>query len=305
MSKRKPTTIKRKSAKPAARTRQVKKTSRLGASLSRFVAALPVRSETIDRAITACTFILIFGTVAAVAIFAGVPSFVGTQIAHAAGRAGFQVKKVEVKGIDRVESLDVYSVALKEHATAMPLVDLSRIRTELMQQSWIADARVSRRLPDTLVVDVVERQPAAIWQHQGKLSLVDEGGVVLEPVDPRAAPDLPLVLGANANMQVADLKTLMEAAPAMSPRVAGATWVGNRRWDLRFESGEILSLPEGQDLAQRALQYFARVDGTRRLLGRGFVRIDLRDQRQMYVRLPGKDFTKPVEAGQKTSDASH
>src|SRR3546814_7790920 len=44
------------------------------------------------------------------------------------------------------------------------------------------DARVSRRLPDTLVVDIVERTPAAIWQHNGRLSLIDKKGVVLEPV---------------------------------------------------------------------------------------------------------------------------
>ena len=54
---------------------------------------------------------------------------------------------------------------------------------------------MSRRLPDTLVVDIVERSPAAIWQHNNRLSLIDEKGVVLEPVSVATMPDLPLVIG--------------------------------------------------------------------------------------------------------------
>ena len=48
----------------------------------------------------------------------------------------------------------------------MPLVDVEAIRARLLQFGWVKDARVSRRLPDTLVIDIVERQPAAIWQDK-------------------------------------------------------------------------------------------------------------------------------------------
>src|SRR3546814_7391247 len=82
-------------------------------------------------------------------------------------------------------------------------------------------------------------------------------------------PDLPLVVGPNANQQTAELNALMEAAPALKPMLAGATWVGNRRWDLRFQTGETLSLPEGKEEASTALVNFARMDGVNRLLGRG------------------------------------
>ena len=51
---------------------------------------------------------------------------------------------------------------------------------------------MSRRLPDTLVVDIVERTPAAIWQNHGKLTLIDKDGVELAPVPVDKMPDLPL-----------------------------------------------------------------------------------------------------------------
>ncbi|MEQ1547768.1 MAG: cell division protein FtsQ/DivIB [Chakrabartia sp.] len=278
-------TIKRGGAKrPTVKTR-ARKTSAKPSVLSRMIARIPLKPATIERAMTAATVVMVGGAVLGVAMLAGVPTYIGTEFAQIAGRAGFQVKRVEVKGLDRMESLTVYAVALDQHSMAMPLVDLDKVRNQLLQYGWIADARVSRRLPDTLVVDVVERTPAAVWQNNQKLSLIDGEGVVLERVDAAAMPDLPLIIGQNANKQVADLTQLIDTVPALKPTLAGATWVGNRRWDLRFQSGETLALPEGEDIAAIALSKFARIDGMERLLGRGFVRFDMRDPSKFVVRV--------------------
>jgi cell division protein FtsQ len=283
-AKRTSTSIKRSGKRPVVKAKPRKSPSRIGIAFAKLMAFIPIRTESIEKAITFSTVVLIGGAAVAAATFAGLPGFVGEQMAHAAGRAGFKVRLVEVVGVKRMEALNIHAIALKEHSTAMPLVDLARIRNELMQYSWIEDARVSRRLPDTLVVDIVERKPAAIWQNKQRLSLVDAKGVVLERVDPQSMPDLPLVIGERANGQVASLGALLENVPALKPSLDGATWVGNRRWDLRFKSGETLFLPEGEDMAAVALAKFQKMDGTDRLLGRGFARFDMRDPQKMFVR---------------------
>ncbi len=89
---------------------------------------------------------------------------------------------------------------------------------------------------------------------------------MLEPVRPEAMPDLPLIIGPGANLQEPAYQALLSAAPALKPRVKAATWIGNRRWDLTFDSGETLALPE--DGAGAALMKFAAMDGSRPLLGR-------------------------------------
>jgi cell division protein FtsQ len=77
------------------------------------------------------------------------------------------------------------------------------------------------------------------------------------------------------------------AAPNLKPAMAGASWVGGRRWDLRFQSGEVLALPEGEPAARKALAKFASIDQSVQLLGKGYVRIDMRDPKRMLIRLPG------------------
>src|SRR3546814_17069773 len=107
-----------------------------------------------------------------------------------------------------------------------------------MELGWVEDARVSRLLPDTLIIDIVERKPAAVWQNKGKLALIEVNGKVLQPVNVSAMPDLPLVIGPNANQQPAELIALMGADPALKPMLAVATWAGKRHWDGQFPTGE-------------------------------------------------------------------
>lgn len=214
-----------------------------------------------------------------------VPQMIGVAIGEAVGRTGFVVRRVEPKGLSHLNPMLVYRVTEGQMRVAMPLVDLAGTRHELLRHGWVRDARVSRRLPDTLVVDIVERVPAAIWQHGGRLALIDGEGVVLEQVRLEAMPDLPLVIGPAANRQVTGLARLTAAAPQVQPMLAGATWVGGRRWDLRFHSGEVLSLPEGEEAAGAALARFVEKDRKGQLLGRGFVRFDMRIPGQLIVRL--------------------
>jgi cell division protein FtsQ len=262
------------------------------------LARVPIRPETWRRIGRAALGIVLAGGAAGAVFAMGLPGMVGTELGEAAGRAGFAVKRIDIRGIDQMERLPVYAVALDQDTVAMPLVDLSAIREKLLRFPWIADARVSRRLPDTLVVDIVERKPVAIWQYQGKLALIDKDGVVLAPVALDAMPDgLPLVIGPAANRQAEPLAALLDAAPALKPTLAGATWVGERRWDLRFHSGETLALPEGDKLAADALVKFARMDGVARLLGQGFVRFDMRVPGKFVVRVskePGKMVASPA-----------
>ncbi|NHN21531.1 cell division protein FtsQ, partial [Bacillus amyloliquefaciens] len=91
---------------------------------------------------------------------------------------------------------------------------------------------------------ITEREPAAVWQDNGQLTLIDAEGRLLAPVDAAHMPNLPLVIGPGADRQEAGYQALLAAAPALKPRIRAATWIGNRRWDLTFDSGETLALPQ-------------------------------------------------------------
>lgn len=262
------------------------------------LATLPVREETLRRAVNYIVGGVVSAGIVAGAIAMSLPQMIGTEIGELIGVAGFSVRNVEVRGRAQMDRDAVINIAMDQDSRAMPLVDLEETRQRLRQLGWIADARVSRRLPDTLVIDIVERQPTAIWQFQRKLALIDQTGTVIAPVGIEDMPDLPIVIGPGANRRVDHLNALIEHAPALKPMLAAATWVGERRWDLRFQSGEVLSLPEGDAEAGTALADFARRDQEHRLLGQGFARFDMRVPGRIVVRVtrePGRNITDELQ----------
>jgi cell division protein FtsQ len=280
----------------------VTKISRGGsAQRSRSKAKAPARGKTgakggaaaaspqLPEAVRRVSAWILVGVLAALAIAAlmamRVPQLLGAGLGESVGQAGFSLKHVEIKGANRVPQLEVYNIAFDQPNAAMPLIDLEATRQRLLRFGWVREARVSRRFPDTLVVDIVERRPAAIWQHNQKLSLIDRDGVVLEAVKMEAMPDLPLVIGPAANLQAGELGRLVDTAPQLKPMMAGATWLGGRRWDIRFQSGEVLALPEGEEAAKKAIAHFAKMDQATQLLGRGFVRFDMRVPGKFIVRV--------------------
>lgn len=263
----------------------------------RVVARLPVDQDQANK-LARGAFALFGVAIAAVAIVAlDLPAKAGNAAGAALGRAGFAVDGYQIVGLNHLKRAPVDAVVTDElhraaeagaasGRAAEALVDVNAIRDRLMQFGWVKDARVSRRLPDGLVIDIVERTPAALWQNNAQLSLIDKTGVVLDRVPVSAMPDLPLLIGPGANGQAASLDRLLANVPTLKPQLSAASWVGQRRWDLNFQSGETVVLPEGENAARDALEKFAKLDKSAGLLGRGLKRFDLRLPGKMTVRLP-------------------
>lgn len=260
------------------------------------------------RRLARYAFLALLALMSLVALIAlDIPGKILRATGAATGQAGFAVGNYRIVGIRNMDRSLVDAVVtdelrraaeeapLADDRPAQALVDLDRIRDALLQYGWVRDARVSRRLPDTLVVDIIERTPAAVWQHRGRLSLVDGEGVVLDAVPVDRMPDLPLLIGPDANRQAVPLKAMIDKVPTLKPQLASATWIGGRRWDLSFATGEVVSLPEGNAAAEAALLRFARMDRSVGLLGREMIRFDLRVPGRMIVRVPPGATPPPVD----------
>ena len=259
------------------------------ASVPRKLAAkLPVREARANKLARWMFGLFALAIVCLALVALDIPNKAALAAGEAVGNAGFRVKSVDVQGIRQMDPRPVYEIAFDQKTTAMPLVDVADIRNRLLEFGWVKDARVSRRFPDTLVIDIVERTPAALWQDEDRLTLIDAEGVVLDRVPVAQMPDLPLLIGNGANGQAVGLDRLLNKAPTLKAQLASATWVGERRWNLSMQSGETLMLPEGDAAAANALSRFARMDSSAGLLGRGIVQFDLRKGNEMTVRLPRK-----------------
>lgn len=214
--------------------------------------------------------------------FSALGDAAGEAILSWSGSSGMAVDNVLVEGRTKTP-IDSILAAL-EVERGMPLFAFSpaQARERLLAIGWVKDARVERRLPDTIFVDLTERQPAAIWQHKGQFALVDETGAVIGSQDVAQYSDLKVIVGADAPESFAEFFAMLESQPDLKERVVAAVRVGSRRWNVTLDNDMTVLLPEGDIAAAWATLAHAAEEGA--LLERNVTRIDLRMPGQVTVR---------------------
>jgi cell division protein FtsQ len=240
---------------------------------------------------------------AAMAIAFDVPQRVRMATQAATASLGFDVAQVEVTGLTHLPRIDVHVAVARAGGGSMLFTDVDAIRTEVEKLPWVKSATVSRQLPDRMVIAIHERTPVALWQLNGRLSVIDVSGTVLERRQLRPFAKLPLVVGPGANMQVAMLMNDMDMVPALKAKVDVLMWKGNRRWDVQFKSGDTLQLPEGRNEALAALTAFAQLDAANGLLGKGVGQFDMRVADRLFIRGQPMNGTNMTQSSAKTETA--
>ena len=126
---------------------------------------------------------------------------------------------------------------------AIALMDLADVKADIEKVGWVKSATIRRQLPDTLLIDIVERPRIAVWQYQQKTYVIDDKGQVIPKPNAYNFVKLPLVVGEGANEQAAECLEQLRRHPQILERIEALVRVDTRRWDIRFKNGVIAKLP--------------------------------------------------------------
>jgi cell division protein FtsQ len=212
--------------------------------------------------------------------------------------AGLALREVLVQGRGRTSQAELMTALDLRLGAPILALDPETLRTRLEALPWVARASVERRLPDTLFITVEEREPLALWQHEGEIALIDRGGTVIPHATLGDFAGLPMVVGDGANLHAAELTALLAQDAEMAARVIAAVWVGNRRWNIRLDNGVDVRLPEGNGAA--AWSELAALQREHGLIDRDLTAIDMRQPDRLVVRLTPEAAARRRDPGDAT-----
>lgn len=224
-------------------------------------------------------------------------------LAAVASRAPEALAKMEAFRITEIqlEGNRFLTLAEVEKTLAVPPLasvwdDLDAWEDRLRSHPLVEDAEVSRRFPGTLILRVVERTPVALAPNP-TLEPVDASGQFL-PIDPAVHRlDLPLItIGGQRRMKTpsaaerrlvaGEIARMAQGDPEFLARISEVAL--DSRGDLRAEIFDPpMTLLFRPPLPSRRIQEGLRVlgDALIRFEGAGIVKLDLRYEDQVVVRL--------------------
>src|SRR5215208_4052978 len=202
---------------------------------------------------------------------------------QAAKAAGFRIVSLALSGEQHISREEVLAAAGVTGRRSLLFLDVEETRERLKTNPWIADATVLKLYPGELQIHIKEREAFALWQKDGRVSVIAADGTVLEPyVSPRLLR-LPLIVGRGADTRAKEFLALLDRYPAIREQVRASILVGQRRWNLRLKNGLDVRLPETN--VASALERLLALDRDAKLLSRDIVAIDLRLPDRVSVRL--------------------
>lgn len=200
-------------------------------------------------------------------------------------RPEFAIRHIEVRGASPMVTAELQDALAPWLGASSLAADAAAIRAAVGALGWVESASARLVAPETLIVTVRERMPAAIWRMGPLLMLVDARGERIAPLAARAdRPELPVLAGKGADRAAPEgLAVIAAATGAAASRLRGLVRVGERRWNAVIADGPTIMLPaEG---AVEAMGYLAALDAGENVLGRDVSHVDLRMKGRPTLRL--------------------
>ncbi len=161
-------------------------------------------------------------------------------------------------------------------------IDLWKIKADLEKLTWIKRATVTRQLPSTLSISVSERQPMALWQNSGNISLIDSEGEIITERKLDKFSNLIILVGNNVPYNAGHFLKFISTTPDIANMISSGVLVNGRRWNVKLKNNILIKLPE--DNPERAWQYLTKKQVENKILESNVQVIDLRIEKKMFVR---------------------
>jgi cell division protein FtsQ len=187
--------------------------------------------------------------------------------------AGFAIGEIKITGQTITADSDIVAALALEPKVSTLNFDAEAARARVEALPAIASATVRKVYPGQVVVTVVEKVPVARWKVDGVTFVVDSQGEQIGE-DRGAYGELPLVVGDGAADDALSMIRALGQYESLKNGLVALSRIGDRRWDMIYDSGLRVELPE-LGVAQALVQ----LDGYQRdyqLLDRDVTMIDLR-----------------------------
>jgi cell division protein FtsQ len=211
-----------------------------------------------------------------------------------ARQSGFAITRISVTGRQRLSEEEILEAAHITANSSLLWVSAAAMRDALEHVALIKQATVSKFFPNRLAIEIVEREPYALWQKDGDVFVIAADGTVIDSRKDQRFDGLPFVVGDGANLRAAEYVRLLASSGDLHDKIRAGTLVAQRRWNVTMSAGMLVKLPEVEP--QVALAELAILQHDWHVIDRDVLSLDMRLPGRMVARLSEEAAGARVEA---------
>ena len=154
----------------------------------------------------------------------------------------FNLKKIQIKNNSILNEKDIKELLISLYEKNLIFLSYSEIEKALMQNSLIESFNIRKKYPQSLHIEIFEKQPVAIlFNKKEKFYLSDKSELIKFIKDPKFK-DLPYVIGEPKKFKIL-FETLKKLNFPINSVKKYVLYESNR-WDIEIKNNQIIKLPE-------------------------------------------------------------
>lgn len=139
---------------------------------------------------------------------------------------------VFVSGCRRTRPEDIRNVMYSNTSTSWTRTPLlSHCANRILCMPWVSRVTLVRLWPSYVLVQIQEKAPVAIWQHQGVQKIVAHDGSIVDNIPASSFSSLPVISGDDCVKHFSALQSALQATIPML-HLKGATYLRSGSWVL-------------------------------------------------------------------------
>ena len=197
---------------------------------------------------------------------------------------GFTINNIQILGIKNIPKETIIKIVNNEKKSNILSVNLLNIYNNLRNNDWVEELHIERVLPNTIKINIKEKEAIGIWQYEMSNKLITKNGEIISTANiNKFKIDLPIIHGNHANKNANSILKILETNKVLTKNIWSLDYINNRRWNLHFKQGIIVLLPSEGVL--RAWNEIIKLQKNYDVLNLGLTELDLRNPNKILGKI--------------------
>ena len=197
---------------------------------------------------------------------------------------GFTINNIQILGIKNITKETIIKIVNNEKKSNIFNVNLLNIYNNLKNNDWVEELYIERVLPNTIKINIKEKEVIGIWQYEMSNKLITKNGETISTANiNKFKIDLPIIHGNHANKNANSILKILETNKVLTKNIWSLDYINNRRWNLHFKQGIIVLLPSKGVL--KAWNEIIKLQRNYDVLNLGLTELDLRNPNKILGKI--------------------
>ena len=194
--------------------------------------------------------------------------------------SGLLLTKVDINDLKFTDKNDITKLVKKrDNIFSFSVRDLYNT---IINYKWVKHCSITRIIPNRLHISITEYVPVAVIERKKKFFIITKNGNLIQDDRIDLFKSLILISGNVKINKVLNLLSILNTNSELANKVYFAEYIGNRRWNITFNNGILVKLPEKNTL--QAWKYLSKLQNKKNILHDKFRYIDIRIPNKIFLR---------------------